>query len=177
MGATGSGKSHLSRILAKLLKLQVHELDDLRDCLPGGQLDAGEFVQRVEFITSGNAWIMDGHYLAVRHIIWQRADTVVFLNYPIYLIFTRLMRRFLVKQWSRIKRGSGEYPTGTSSHNNSARRAGSWNQRWNRLLKTFRERQDYGRTLHSPDYDRLNIIELNSKRATREWIQVLQLNA
>lgn len=174
VGATGSGKSHVSRILAELLHLQVHELDEFRDNLPGGQLDTCEFTRHVEDLTCRDEWIIDGHYRAIRHMIWQRADTIVFLNYPLYVVFLQLMRRYLKKKWRFLSHNGGElHKSGSNIH---ARRMGSWRQRWDRLLKTFRERQDYGRTFRLPQYEKLIVIELKSRRATRGWLQTFRAN-
>lgn len=173
VGTTGSGKSHVSRILAGLLHLQVHELDELKDSLlGGGQLDAYEFTRRVEDLTCLDEWIIDGHYVAVRDIIWQRADTVVLINYPLYVVFVQLIDRYLKKKLNYLSSdGRGSHNSGSNIH---ARKMGVWRQRWNRLLKTLRERQDYGRTLRLPQYDKLIVIELKSRRATRGWLQAVQ---
>lgn len=174
VGATGSGKSHVSRILAELLHLQAHELDQLRDSLSGGQLDTYEFTRHVEDLIHNDEWIIDGHYLAIRHMIWQRADTVVLLNYPLHVVFIQLINRYLKKKLRFPNRNSAVFRTsGAKTH---ARKMGSWSQRWNRLLKTLRERQDYGRTLRLPEYDKLMVIELKSRKATRGWLQTVHAN-
>jgi hypothetical protein len=38
-------------------------------------------------------WITDGNYHSVRDLVWDRADCVVWLNYRLPLILTRLVRR------------------------------------------------------------------------------------
>ena len=93
VGTTGSGKSYVSRLLAASLDLQVHELDELRDTVPGGQHNTEEFVTRVDQLTRLSEWVIDGHYVAIRHVIWQRAETVIFINYPLHIVFGQLIYR------------------------------------------------------------------------------------
>ena len=169
VGASGSGKSHLSRILGELLDLPVSALDDLCDSLPGGKLDTREFGRHVEILASRDGWIIDGHYLAVRHLIWRRADTVIFLNYPLFIVFTQLLQRY-------INRKLGSIGLGNRSNCPARKDAGS-NLRWHRLLKTFREHKDYAHSLRSPEYGRTNVIELGSREAARDWLESLRVQA
>lgn len=174
VGASGSGKSHVSHILAELLQLQVHELDEIRDRLQAGQLKASEFAGHVEALVRRDEWIIDGHYVAIRHLIWQRADTVIFINYPLYVVFIQVVNRYLGKKWRHLNRNGGTLRA--SGSRVGAKSVGLWRQRWGRLLKTFRERQDYGRTLRQPEYDKLIVIELKSRSSTRDWLQAIQVS-
>ena len=45
-------------------------------------------------------WAVDGNYSAVRDIVWGRADTLVWLDYPFPVVMRQLTRRTL-------KRGLG----------------------------------------------------------------------
>jgi adenylate kinase family enzyme len=166
VGASGSGKSHVSRILGEILNLPVSALDALRDSLPGGKSDTREFARHAEILVSRDAWIIDGHYSAIRHLIWRRADTVILLNYPLYIVFIQLIGRYIKKKLGRLRLVSRtDFP--------ASKEAGA-SQRWHRLLKTFRERQDYARTLRSPEYGKTIVIELTSRQATRDWLKSLR---
>lgn len=169
VGASGSGKSHVSRILRELLDLPVCALDDLRDSLPGGALDTWEFARRAEILAARDAWIIDGHYVVIRHLIWQRADTIVLLNYPLYLVFIQILRRYVARKSGRLNLGPHD-----DQPDNPARAGAGWRQRWHRLLKIFRERQDYTRILRSPEYGRVNVIELKSRKATQDWLETVR---
>ena len=163
VGATGSGKSHLARELARKTDLPVHELDTVRRDVG---LDSGEgFVRSVERIAAGDKWIIDGHYRDVRHLVWRRADTVLWLNYPLGLIAARLLRRFAAGRRSgdREKKDAAVPP---------ATRAG-WKRRLGRLARTLRERSEYGRLLRSAEYRQLRVVELKSVSATEDWLRRL----
>ena len=49
--------------------------------------------ERVDAATAGTAWVVDGSYGAVRDIVWSRADTVVWLDPPLWRILPRLLAR------------------------------------------------------------------------------------
>jgi len=61
------------------------------------------FLSRAEDATAGDAWVTDGNYggAGVRDILWRRADTVVWLDYPLRVVFWRLLRRTVERIRSR----------------------------------------------------------------------------
>ena len=44
---------------------------------------------------SGDAWVVDGSYRRVHDLIWPRAETIVWLDYPFLTNLVRLARRTL----------------------------------------------------------------------------------
>src|SRR5215210_4024474 len=110
VGATGSGKSYLARELARRLSLPLHELDVLNWDEKGEQVPQANFVEAVCALVATDEWVIDGHYRDVRHLIWSRADTVVWLNYSPAIILVRLARRFGRKVLDRKSRESGLAP-------------------------------------------------------------------
>lgn len=92
-GTTGSGKSWLAERLADHVGLPVIELDALF-WGPGWQPAPLElFRHRVERETSGGGWIVVGNYGQVRDLTWHAADTLVWLDLPLLLVMSRLVRR------------------------------------------------------------------------------------
>ena len=49
--------------------------------------------ERVRSAISGEAWVVDGNYSAIRDLVWARADTVVWLDLPLPTILARYARR------------------------------------------------------------------------------------
>ena len=94
-GTTGSGKSWLAERLAAERDLRLVELDALfwRPDWRPAPLDF--FRHRVECETRDGDWIAVGIYGQVRDIVWQRADTLVWLDLPLPLVMWRLFRRTL----------------------------------------------------------------------------------
>ena len=96
VGTTGSGKTTVARQLAEHLGVLHVELDAL-NWDPGwvdlNQTDREEFRKRVSKAVAGDAWVADGGYSSVRDLVWSKATAVVWLNYPLWLILWRLLKR------------------------------------------------------------------------------------
>lgn len=162
VGATGSGKTYLARTLAEQLRLPLHELDKYRWDGSGRELPREEFIEAVRKLAASEEWIIDGHYRDVRQLVWERAEVVVWLNYPLSLIASRLLRRFSSKR-------KGAAPSGTASPR--GRPQVTWADRLRRIGRTIRERDEYRRLLHGPDYRHARIVELKSPRAADAWLR------
>jgi adenylate kinase family enzyme len=70
----------------------------------------------VAAIAAGEGWVIDGNYSAVRPLVWERADTVVWLDPPRRTVMRRII-------WRTIRRVAG--------------RAELWNgnmERWRNLF-------------------------------------------
>ena len=75
---------------------------------PGWQpLDTAEFRKRVADFTSGQAWVVDGNYSAVRDIVWRLADTVVWMDPPRHRVMRRLTARTLRRMVTRAELWNG----------------------------------------------------------------------
>ena len=172
VGTTGSGKTHFARKLAERLELPICELDQLRRDVVADGPSEKSFQDRVADLAQGDEWIIDGHYRDVRHLIWSRAETVVWLNYPLRVVALQLMTRFRQK---RSARGFGaDQPSALGAAASPAANEGaSWTRRLGRLMRTLRERRVYGRLLRSSDYRGVQIVELRSIEATRQWLRDL----
>jgi hypothetical protein len=167
IGSTGSGKTILAGELADRLSLPHHELDRLRLDEKGSPLPKPRFHQTVADIAAQEAWLIDGHYRDTRHLIWARAEVVVWLNYPLHVVVRRLGTRYIRKH-SPLKDSPAQ--RSAAAHVRSSQPA-SWSQRLSRLVRTMRERREYGQVLRSPEYHGLRIVELTSTRMARRWLQ------
>ncbi len=93
MGNSGAGKSTLGRALAQRLEVPFLELDALAH-QPGWTLLPDEpFAARIDAVTRENGWVVDGNYTRFRHLIWDRADTVVWFDLPRPVATWRIVRR------------------------------------------------------------------------------------
>lgn len=48
--------------------------------------------QKVSEALQGDTWTVGGNYSIARDIVWQRSDTLVWLDYPFALVIGRLFR-------------------------------------------------------------------------------------
>ena len=100
VGTSGSGKSTLARELAVILGVPHLELDSVYHQPGWVPLPAEELRETVAATVTGDGWVIDGNYSAVRQLVWARADTVVWLDLP---------RRTVMRQiiWRTLRRVAG----------------------------------------------------------------------
>ena len=95
VGYSGAGKSTLTRTLAQTLAIPHLYLDAV-NFVPGwGERDREEARQMVrDFMAQNDAWVIDGNYsgLCQRERL-ERADCIVFLNFPRLRCLWRAWRR------------------------------------------------------------------------------------
>lgn len=93
VGVSGSGKTTVGRKLAASLDVPFVELDSIFH-LPGWrELPRDDFRMRVREALTADRWVVDGNYSAVRDLVWDRADTVVWLDLPRGVVMRRIIRR------------------------------------------------------------------------------------
>src|SRR5688572_30224064 len=92
-GTSGSGKSTFSRHLAERLNVPPSELDALYHRPNWETTPKDEYRALVLQVGAQEAWVIDGNYTSTRDIVLPRADTVVFLDYPLPIVLWRLTKR------------------------------------------------------------------------------------
>lgn len=93
IGPCGSGKSTLSFELARRLGLPLVHMDKLN--WQPGWIDSpdGVLLARVEQKVARDRWLIEGNYGGTMGPRLDRADTVIYLDYPVPLCFWRMLRR------------------------------------------------------------------------------------
>ena len=109
----------------------------------------------------------DGNKAAVRDLVWPRADTVIWLDYPLRVSIWRLGKR-AIRRTSVLKSeaANGEIKTGfTKKFFRGARGVLT-------ALRSHRgQRRLYARLFSEPQNQRLAIVRLRSPRATHRWLE------
>lgn len=164
VGSAGAGKSTLASHLAAQLQCPLVELDELY-WRPGWQAaPLEEFRAEVTASLAPDRWVACGNYRIVRDITWGRADTLVWLDYPLPLIFLRLWRR----TWARLV--TQEELWGGNRE--------SWRgQFWSRdslflyVLRTHNQRRrEIESTLREPQYAHLEVLRWRQAREVKAWL-------
>jgi adenylate kinase family enzyme len=164
VGTTGSGKTTLAAQLGERWQIPHIELDAIHWGPNWTEMPTDLFRAQLTETLSGDCWVVDGNYSKVRDIVWGRATTLIWLDYPFSLIFYRLMKRTLHRVFWREKLWNNNQ----ESFRNTFFRKDSliW---W--FFKTYRRnKQRYPKLFAEPAYAHLTVIRLCSPRATREWL-------
>ncbi|MBW4485364.1 MAG: adenylate kinase [Tildeniella torsiva UHER 1998/13D] len=164
VGTTGSGKTTLARQVAQRCLLSHVELDALQWEPNWTPAEPQVFRDRVRLALSGDRWVVDGNYSAVRDIVWARADTVVFLDYPFRLVLRRLLKRTLRRSLYQEELWNGNRETFRQSFF-SRDSILVW------LLRTYsQKRKKYPILFQRPEYAHLAIVQLRSPKAAEQWL-------
>ncbi|MCV7420619.1 AAA family ATPase [Mycobacterium yunnanensis] len=106
-GVTGSGKSTLAKRISSRLDLTYVEIDGLYHG-PNWE-PRRDFVRDVEAVISGDSWVVEWQYTAVRAKILERADTLIWLDLPTPLTLYQLTRRTVRRRLRKIELWNGNY--------------------------------------------------------------------
>jgi hypothetical protein len=166
VGTSCSGKTTLARAIAWRLGVPYTELDALFWGPRWEPVPADTFLARVTDATRGERWVIDGGYSRTRPPIWEHADTVIWLDYPMPVVLRRWARRTV----ARIRSGEEFWPgTGNrESVRNALRRDGLliW------ILTTHRRRR---RTMSAQlaAHPHLSCVRLRSPAEADRWLASL----
>jgi adenylate kinase family enzyme len=166
VGNSGSGKSRLARELAGILAIPHIELDGIFHQLGWVPLPAEEFTSRVAAIVAGDGWVIDGNYSTVRPLVWERADTVIWLDFPRHTVMRQLILRTLRRNISRAELWNGNKERWRNFFSLDPLEsviAWSWH-------KHADYRQQYSAAAQDPANAPLTFIHITSRTGTRQLI-------
>ncbi len=168
LGVTGSGKSTLAAELAQRLDAPCIELDAFNWEPNWTPAAPAVFRERVAQAVAGDAWVVDGNYRQAHDLIWPRAQTIIWLDYALPVIYARLLRRTLWRTLARVELWSGN-------------RERLWPQFFTRdslfvwaTTSRPKHRREYPLIPTRPEYAHVTFIHLRSPRATARWLAALR---
>ena len=121
---------------------------------------------RTRAAIAGDRWVTDGNKSAVRDLVWPRADTVIWLDYPLAVSLWRLAKR---ARWrtSVLKAEAAEEDRKTEFLGQLLSGAKG-------VLTALRshkgQRREYPKMFAEQENLRLAVVRLRSPRATRRWL-------
>ncbi|MCL2407125.1 MAG: hypothetical protein FWC95_04275 [Defluviitaleaceae bacterium] len=93
-GSSGSGKTTLAKQLGKLLSLQVHHCDRIRQIENWDWKPLSEIHALVSEIINGDKWILEGYPTAeMIPACLARADVIIFTDLNRFLCMYRVLKR------------------------------------------------------------------------------------
>ncbi len=164
VGTTGSGKTTLARALAERLGVPHVEMDALHWGPNWTAVPKEELRAKLDAALAGHGWVVDGNYRAVRDIVWTRADTLVWLDYPLPVVMARLVRRTFGRAFRRE-------PLWNGNRENLATHLASRDSLFLWAWQTHpKHRREYPVELARPEHRHLRVVRLASPEATRRWL-------
>jgi adenylate kinase family enzyme len=103
IGISGSGKTVFAEKLAQAAGVRHIDLDAINwqpNWIDLNSTDVEEFRRRVAAAVADEAWVCSGNYAKVQEIVLARATHLVWLDYPRWLVMTRVLRRSFVRAWT-----------------------------------------------------------------------------
>ena len=170
VGTSGSGKSTFAKRLAEILDLPHYQLDQLYWKPGWRESTKEEFFPKLQQVTDGPAWVIDGNYRFTIPIKWKRVQFVIWLD----LSFPRTIFRVTKRTIRRVVTQQEVWP-GTDIRESFAksflsRESIIW---W--AITTHREnRRIYSSMMDSPDYAHIPFVRLRSPREVTRWLYRLR---
>ncbi len=168
VGTTGSGKTTLGQCLAAQTGYTLVDLDALHWGPDWTPTPRELFRQRVSEALAGPRWVVAGNYSKTRDIVWARADTMVWLDYPLALTLTRLFRRTVKRIVTREELWSGNRETWRGQF-------ASHDSLFLYALQTHqRRRHELAADLTRPEYAHLEVLCFHRPNEANAWLRSLQ---
>lgn len=102
IGCSGAGKSTFSRKLRDLLSLPLIHLDQYYWQPNWTETESEQWHKTVSKLAIQENWVIDGNYGGTLDMRLDRADTIIYLDYPAWLCLIRVIRRVLF-YWGRVR--------------------------------------------------------------------------
>lgn len=167
VGRTGSGKTTLGRLLASVMDTPHIELDSLYFEPDFSTVSAPILRERTAEAVAGDRWVTDGNKKAVRDLVWAKADTIVWLDYPVAVSLWRLAGRAVTRA-NTLQVEAAQ----TGDRKRLPRLLLAAARGVLRALRSHRgQRREYPALFSSSQYQHLTVVRLRSPRATSRWLK------
>ncbi len=169
VGVTGSGKTTFARNLADRIGGAHVEMDALYWGPNWVEVPIDLFRERVELATRSDRWVTDGNYRKVRDIVWGRADTIVWLDYPFLIVLWRLLRRTISRAVKREEMWESRNTENLWTHFFTRDSLFVW------MFKTYkRHKQELPLFFAQPEHAHLKVVRLRSSREADKWLATIR---
>jgi len=164
-GSSGAGKTTLARELARRLDLPYVEIDSLFH--GPNWVPRAEFVDDVDAFTCEPGWVIDHDYSAVRHLVWSRIDTFIWLDYSRAVCEWRVIKRSVPRSVLRRELWNGNRET-VWRMLLDAEHPVRWS--WTHHAS---KRVDFEERVAAPEHAHINVVRLRRPRDAKAWLRAL----
>jgi adenylate kinase family enzyme len=95
IGNPGSGKSTFATRLEKLLNIPVHHMDT-HVFVNGKKTDQQKLIKIQQELVDQDSWIIEGCSISTLEMRFEKADVVIYLNFPRVRCIWRVLKRCFV---------------------------------------------------------------------------------
>jgi len=168
VGSSCSGKTSMAISIARILCLPHVEIDAIV-WLDAWSLPSDEqLLAQMKNVIAPEAWVIDGVFPEHRDMVWSAADTVVWLNFPATVVFTRALRRTIKRCITHEKLGSHNVETWR-------RTFFSRNSQLLWVIQSWRKRRrDYPKIMRQKKFDHIRFIQFRSPGEAQAWLEKLE---
>jgi len=98
VGTSGSGKSTLAKNISNILGIKDIELDALFWKENWQESSNDDFRDKImQSIKGTSGYVLHGNYNKVKDLTWGNADTVIWLDYSLFIVMWRVIKRTFVR--------------------------------------------------------------------------------
>lgn len=162
--SAGVGKSTFANQLGENLHIKVHHLDKLFWKPNWVEASREEFISVQEEIVKDEEWIIEGNYSNTFESRLRKADTIIYLELPLYVCLYRVLKR-------RIQHHGKVRPDMTMGCEEKL----DW-EFLKYILKTYSPRKRKMREYFQSLQDSKEVIILNKKRDMKMFLEQLKVS-
>ena len=156
IGPGGAGKSEMSRKLREILNLPLYHLDIIFWKEDRTHITREEFDKKLNELLAKDEWIIDGDYSRTYEVRIEKADAVIFLDYPLDVCLSGIE--------SRIGKPRDDIPWKEDKFDPDFK---EW------IINWFKETRPKVLSLLDKYKDKKNIVVLHSREEGKEFINKL----
>ncbi|RYG60203.1 MAG: AAA family ATPase [Alphaproteobacteria bacterium] len=104
IGMSGAGKSTLCRTLGQQLAVPFYHLDSIYHTSGWVARAEDEVAADFDAIAAQDAWVVDGNYRRLSESLRERADVIVFLDFPRWYCMYQVIQRWAMHRTGLRKR-------------------------------------------------------------------------
>ncbi|POH74229.1 AAA family ATPase [Arthrobacter glacialis] len=164
-GVSGSGKTSLAGRLGQLLEVPHTEIDALFH--GPNWTERTDFMADVDHLSSAPGWVTEWQYRQARPLLAERADTLLWLDFPMPVSMWRLIRRTARRRLRReeLWNGNFEGPLWTLFTDRDHIIRWGWQTR-NKLKAAI--------PVLAQSQPHLQVVRLRSPREVEHWVKNLR---